>query len=1331
MNKYYIYTVFFWCLLGFAQENQNNFVFDYISSKEGLSHNYVTKVVSDSLNVKWIATENGITKYDGVNYYTIRPGLKYPGLQNENIETLFLDSKNNLWIGTKSGGLSKLEIKTHKLTNLNNILTNATKASLRIKAIQEDNEGNIWVGTHQKGIYVLDPIEEKIVQHHEITEYRFIKKDKQGNIWFTQGFSLKKYVPEKRQIFSYSVGEYVSTMIDDTSRNCFWFGIINNKAKHHVLKLDKTTNKFTKVYTKIPAEFTSTLYLDRHDNLWVGTWGNGLYTSDSEVSKFKKMNLVYPPDAKKTNNYEIILDIHEDKNNVLWISSDFGGIVTLTEGRGFENLDQFVTNKTLVEEKNFHSVFQDEEDVYLGTLRNGLFYGKDFESLVQLKETSKSKVQAISKHNDDIVISTSKAVLFLNKNHNVTNTLKIGKATCFLSENNNTLWVGSQLSGLFKVKTGASDAPEKVKIFSSRNPKAKIESMRITSMVKDSQNNFWLGTYNGLHLYDKAADEFVHHSKLLTEEIPNIINTIYTDSEYVWLGTPSGLFKLQYAEGKLSVLKTYDALQYGLENDFICGITSDNQGFIWLTTSTNLIRFDKFNDSFVNFGEQDGVYTSVFNLRSLFNTSSKSVIYAGGTDNLTYFNPESIVESQKEEELIFTYLKIDNKKIEAFDTINEHIILTKDFNYTNAIKLSHKEKSFGVGFTNVDYLDNSAINYRYKLVGFDEQWNYLKNQNEINFIGLSAGAYELLISSSKDYKNWTVPIKLNVDILYAPWASPFAYALYFMIILGTVVGVVFVLMRQFQLKDKLEKERELSEAKFTFFTNISHEFRTPLTLIVSPIKEILQGEEKLSPHLTDKLVTIEKNSDRLFNLITQLLDFRKAEHGLLKLDVRNGNFVRFSNEVFLYFKEQARIKNIEYTFSCNKAEILFPFDRNKMEIVLCNLISNALKYTEENDKISLDIKANSEVCKISLKDTGIGMSKMFKKKIFDRFYQIQSTNTSNIIGSGIGLSFSKKIIELHHGSIDVESKVEHGTEFIIELPLGHNFYQQEVLNSKRQSTDLIENYQEIDNSAVIDLKVKSKENTLLIVDDNNDIRNYLNQLLRGEYNILEAKNGVEGVEVATQEVPDLILCDIMMPEKDGLAVCKDLKSQITTSHIPIILLTARSSNMFEIQGLEIGADDFITKPFDPQVIKARISSVLQNRAKIRESFLNKIRFEPSSSNIEQSDPEGVFIEQAVLLVEENLTNESFDIKTMIDKLNMSQSSLYRKIKSLTGLSITAFIRSVRLKKAAEYILTGDDKLSVVSQRVGFNDYKYFRESFKSQFSCLPSEYKMNKIENNN
>jgi signal transduction histidine kinase/DNA-binding response OmpR family regulator len=948
-------------------------------------------------------------------------------------------------------------------------------------------------------------------------------------------------------------------------------------------------------------------------------------------------------------------------------------------------------------------------------------------NLARVEVVENSKIYSINKYRDYVFVGTANNFYILDRNGKLLRIVELRKVTCTFFEGDQ-MWVGTQQLGLWKFDISDIFNPiqnSRYNIYGSHN---KIESDRITTITKDYSGNLWIGTYNGLHKFDDETKRFVNQSEFFSGQMPKITNTLYVDNHFIWVGTPSGLYQLKYENDTLEIVKSFNDSNY-LKNDFICGITKNNDNVMWLSTSNSIVKYNPNDQSFTHYGKNDGVGTSQFNLRSFYNFDHE-LILAGGVDNLTYFNPSEISDASIKSEIIITQFNVDNIDIVPGDSINGRILLNNAINYTDKITLTHKEKSLYLSFIKNNFRNDIKSNYRYRLIGHEEEWVDLNEKSELNFMGLGPGNYELQLSASDDGKNWVKPKILGVEVLYAPWLSPLAYSFYIVMLLLIIGTVIFLVMRELHERNKLKKEQELSESKFTFFTNISHEFRTPLTLILSPLKE-LNKSTQFDSKTTEKLYTMEKNANRLLDLINQLLDFRKADHGLLKLDVKPGNFVNFSKEVFLYFKELSATKQINYSFGAMQEEIIFPFDRNKMEIVICNLISNSLKFSAPGAKVKLKVSGTKSACIMVLEDTGQGMDRESKNRIFDRFYQINSTNTSDIIGSGLGLSFTKKIVELHDGTIDVESKVNKGTVFTLSFPItsGSRNPEYKPKRIEIETTSLFPKSNidiEVPSNT---LKVNARENTILIVDDNLEIRNYLNQLLNEDYNVISARDGVEAIEIASEEIPDLILCDIMMPRKDGLAVCKELKEQLNTSHIPILLLTARSANLFEIKSLDTGADDFITKPFDPDIVKARISSALKNRLKLREHFLNKVRFEPSVSNSQNKDSETLFIERLVQLVEENLMNDQFGIESIMAILHMSQSTLYRKIKSLTGLSLTAFIRSIRIKKAAEIILTENEKLKTVSLLVGFNDYKHFSESFKKQFGCLPSEYKSVKKDN--
>ena len=1310
----------------FAQENNTNYIIDFITTREGLSHNYVSSIVSDNLNMKWIGTENGITKYNGYDFEYIKPSEEFKELLNENIEVLFLDKESNLWIGTKSGGLSYLDIKKNQVKNYNHLIDLVNEGDMRITALSQDKDGNIWAGTWKGGVFVIDFKNDKLLKHYPSNQPIYsIEQDFNNNMWFSDGIRLNHYNFLDETLSASNIKSPITDILSDSGRKKIWIATSGYNTKLYSFNYE--TNAIDSIETGVKSNFSKKLSLDNYNRLWIGTWGKGVYRSNETLSHFDKIELVSSNSEKISGNYNIILDIHQDKNNVTWLATAHGGLVKLLEGNGFLNADEHILNTSLKNYLNCTSIYKNDDAIFVGTF-TGLYYGKDFSTLSKVEKVGNEKINVIYEKNQKLYIGSANgfSIYDLATKKVVFKSRRTRKVTSFFIDNDR-VFIGTQQDGLAIVALENIYDEENYTFFSDNfDNEQKLESSRITGIKKDLQGNIWVSSYNGLHLFDKEGNSFLHQSKFLKGNLPSvIINSFYIQGKYLWLATPNGLLKLNYSNSELTIEKTITKKD-GLNSDFICALTFDDASNIWLSTHTEIVKYNDLNNSIISYGETNGIESTSFNNNSYFNYNNE-LIYFGGIDNITYFTPHEIKDFNIIPEIIFTNLRVNNEIIQ-FKPGNS--IIEENFNYVEEINLNHHQSFFSVGFVANDFLGNLNIKYRYLLEGYNDGWIDLQNRNEINFAGLPPGNYTLKVQASRDSQNWNAPHTLKINLSGSPWISPLAITLYSLLFLVILFYLIKSNNYRLKLKNNLEiaridreKEIELSEAKLTFFTNISHEFRTPLTLIMSPLKELLEIEN-LPNKVSKNLNTIDRNSNRLLNLINQLLDFRKADHGLLKLDVSQGNFVRFSNEVFLYFKEAAKMKDIKYKFKSEKDDIEFPFDRNKMEIVLCNLLSNALKYTEFGGKITMKLDRNDEYCIISIKDTGIGMNPEDLKRIFDRFFQIKSANTARMIGSGIGLTFSKKIIELHHGSITANSEVNVGTEFIVKLSMNPEHYEDSI-NHDFLKSDNIKSYNLKDITLNIEtLNLKAKEHTVLAIDDNPEILDYIKDILSDTYNVILANNGDEGYEKASEEIPDLIISDVMMPGKDGITLCKELKSQITTSHIPIILLTARTASVYEIEGLKTGADDYITKPFDARVVKARIASLLENREKLRAHLLNKVRFEPTPTEIEiDEDTEQAFINRAILLVEDNLQNSSFGIEMMMDELNMSQSTLYRKIKSLTGLSLTAFIRSVRLKRAASLILSSDLSLKEIAYSVGFNDYKYFKISFQKQFECLPSNYK--------
>lgn len=1312
-----------------AQKNIE-YVRNYINTEQGLSHNYVTSIISDDLNNKWIGTENGITKFNGYDFEYIKPSLGYKHLQNENIEVLFKDTSNNIWIGTKSGGLSFMDTRHNSIKNYNYLIDIQDEGDIRVTEISQDTNGNIWIGTWGHGVFIINVEKDSLIKHFKNQSPIFsIIPGEHGDMWYTSDRNLIHYSSNIESVERFNLGITITDLVYDDYRNKIW--VATSGKSTALYYYDYESRKIGSIQTGVTSNWAKIVSLDKDHRLWIGTWERGLYRSNQDLTSFEKLNISPSGAGSSNQNYDIILSIHQDKSGQIWIGTANAGIVKLIPNKGFHNAADIIPQLSYLENLNITSVYKTQKEIFIGTFKKGLYAGKNFHNLQQVPGIPMTKIYSIYRHKDQLFVGSRYGfyIYDFNKRKTIFQTDLLKKVTCFYVDKKNNLYIGTQQQGMAVVPLNKINSPRFYTYYTDAGDSSnRLTSNRVTDIKEDGLGDIWVGTYYGIHLFDPESGQIFNQEQLLEDDLPSvIINVLSINDKDIWAGTPSGLIRLKY-DNKKNKLFVQDKLtvENGLRNDFICSITFDGSNNLWMTTNTEIIKYDPQNKSFIAYGKLEGVGTSSFNTGSFYNYNKDS-IYFGGMDNITFFDSKSISTFTTLPEVVFSNLRVNNRTVE-YDENND--LINQTFSYADKIKLEPEDKFFSVGFAVNDFLGKQNVRYRYILEGYQDEWINLKNENEINFASLPAGNYKLKVAATRDNQNWSKPKELSIMVGKSFWVSSWAFLLYILII--SLAIYFFFKFKQNQLKlrsdlkiIKIEKEKEyaLNESKLNFFTNISHEFRTPLTLILAPVKDLINSEN-ISEMARKKLNGIERNTERLLHLINQLLDFRKAESGLLKLNASEGNFVRFSNEIYLYFKEIASDKKVRYKFNSEFEELRFPFDRNKMEIVLCNLLSNALKYTNPGDKIIFKLSKEETFCVITISDTGIGINPEDLDKIFDRFFQIKSGNTSRMVGSGIGLAFSKKIVELHHGDISVESKKNKGTQFRIKINMDHEKYRDQI-DETYINTDNLRAYDiQIKKERTTNLNINSKKYSVLIVDDNVELLDYMKEILEKHYQVSLASSGEEGYEIASREIPDLIVSDVMMPGKDGITLCKELKSQISTSHIPILLLTARSSTVFEIEGLQTGADDYVTKPFNPSIIQARISSLLENRAKMREHLANKVRFEPTGYLDEvDNDSENSFIQKAMQLVEDNVHNSSFGIDMMIDHLNMSQSTLYRKIKSLTGLSLTGFIRSVRLKKAAYLILNSDLNLNEIAYEVGFNDYKYFKTTFKKQFECLPSKYR--------
>jgi signal transduction histidine kinase/DNA-binding response OmpR family regulator len=732
----------------------------------------------------------------------------------------------------------------------------------------------------------------------------------------------------------------------------------------------------------------------------------------------------------------------------------------------------------------------------------------------------------------------------------------------------------------------------------------------------------------------------------------------------------------------------------------------------------------------VNFDVSDGVNGKNFTEASVFK-NDRGEIFFGGNFGLTYFNPNEIEKFQDTHKPIFTALRVLNELIQPGRGSEFGEILSKSIIHTKEIELSYHQNNFEIEFSALDYQSRGRDQYQYKLENHDENWNIIGKRHFVNFNNLKPGEYILQVKSANRHNVWNEQAtELIIKIKPPIWQTWYALIFYILLITGIVTVIRWNAVKQVRLANNLEMEKmqheqdqKLSELKLRFFTNLSHEFRTPLTLILAPLKELIQKREtyKISDEAANKIGVVQRNSLRLMKLVNQLLDFRKVESGNAKLLMHNTDLEKFVSEICYPFYELADINNIKFKFKSALKTKNTWFDRDKLEIVLNNLVSNAFKYLKQNGKIEVALFEEEDEVLISVSDNGPGIRPSEINHIFDRFYGVGQAGT--YASTGIGLALAKRFTEIQKGNITVTSTPNKHTEFIVSLLKGDaHFNPEEKTDLENAESSFIQ--KEAILSGILPRKSKPKgksDECILIVEDNVEVQNYLKELLEPLYNIQTVSNGSEGIKMATKLIPNLIISDVMMPVMDGFEFCKRIRSNDLTSTIPFIFLTAKSDEQFKLLGTRIGADDFMSKPFDPALLVEKVNNIIISRKKLQKKLSKSIRLEPS--DIEITSTEEIFIGKVISIIEKNLQNAKFSSEVLASDLNMSGSSMYRKLKGLTGSSTAEFIRSIRIKRAAQLLADKQKTITEIAYDVGFNDVKHFRSVFQKQFSCSPSQYR--------
>ena len=1340
---------------------QDGFQIKKFGFKDGLSNNEVTTILQDKRGFMWIGTRDGLNRFDGDEFRTYRENSQ-PGyrLSSSSVEDLFEDSKGNIWIGTKTGGVDKYDpwneqIRQFSYTNRQTEIFKDT----RIVQVVEDHNHEVWLIARDKGIYKI--LNDSTFEEHPVgVTIRKVFIDKNNLFWLATESGLILYDIKNRTGKTIYSASGITSIEFDPGRGKIWIGSWGTG----LLSLDLSQGYFsTPTLEKHRLNGSNkplhvySLMLKENGDLWAGTWGDGLFILNHEKDQIHHFTKNYK--NPNTLSSDIVLTIYEDRSGMVWAGTDRGGVHLFKPNEtGFHRLEyNFFEENSFSHEYISCVITDNHHNLVAGTyggginkisLRNGIitkynqslggpYHGdNDIQSLLIDSHGSlwagDLNVGLFQFYDFDGNISPN----FTNLTAETRPKINGYKVTSLLEDSPESIWVGTQRNGLNRVDL---DHQGRITRVLHDNFGALDLNKRITCILNSDGDYLWVGTYKGLLKYPKQR--MVDKSLSIKKITGELISSAYRDKKgNIWIGTPNGLQYIDLQSDQPAITR-YD-INHGLSHNYVTGITaSPDEKFIWISTNYGLNLFDTLSQRFKTFYKEDGLAGNTFSPNGVYRAENGEIFF-GASGGITYFHSDSIKLKDAPPALVITSLKInDDQDVKIGESYWGDVLLSKPLYETKKIILNHHINKITFSFSTLDYFSSSkAINY-YKLEDYNDKWIPLSNQNYFSFSNLGRGEYNLLIRTPARHNSKPFnQTSLAITILPPPWASTGAIIGY--IILGLIIGygIFRMLAAQGNLRNKLkiekitrEKEHELHQLKLQFFTNISHELRTPLTLIAGPIEELSRLNDK-DRSLQDKIQLMHRNVRRLLRLSDQLITFRKVEVEKMTLNLSKNDLVAFCREIYQLFKLGSGDDKYHFYFNSQLESLDAYFDLPMLETIIYNLISNAVKFSKkEGGDIGIDIKKDPlspGYVTISVSDYGIGISQDHIEKIFKRFYQLGSTTMNT--GAGIGLSLVKRLVEMHNGTIRVKSKPGEGTKISLVFPFLKEKWYQELKASDylvlEENTEWVPKYREQEIQDLMGGEVFPESQlqhegkaSLLIVDDNEDLRTYLDKIFAPTYEVYHACNGIEALSLLDKQPVDMIITDIMMDEMDGVELCQKIKITSSYSHVPIVILSAKVEVEDQLSGLKIGADDYVEKPFNPEVLKAKVRNLLDKKNEMRRYYRQEFLMEAERGEIENLDEK--FILDVKEIVENNI-EDSNRIKLLIqEEMAMSKATFYRKLKSLTGYSLSEFIRSIRVKKAAILLESSSQNISQIAYSVGFNDLKYFRTCFEGEFRQTPTEYR--------
>lgn len=1244
-------------------------------SAAGLPGGTIVSIVNTGPYYWFLFADSGLYKMQPDGKILKFPGSNFPGSVVTDVKA---DSKDNLVIVRNSGIVEKIDSRSNKLIFRSDAISKTLNKELYSFSLFVDRQDDIWL--------YLPAIPFGTIYYNSITK------------------EVKRFTNENNILNN----DIVSGIVQDDKNN-IWIG-----TDHGGINIiDK--NAFTTSYlknvegdnTSLSQNVITSLYKDDLGIIWMGTYKRGINYYHENISKFPLYR--HQPGNNASLTYDDVNRFVEDSKGNMWIGTNGGGLIyfdrqhnTFKQYRHEANNSNSISNDVIVS-----LLIDHEQKLWIGTYFGGLdcFDGKYF------------------KH--------------YRHNNTDPNSLAEDRIWELYEDDNHHLWIGTYNGGLDRFDR------EKNIFYHYKKGANALSSNYISSFTADKQGNLWVGTDAGIDVLSKSTGEFLHYNAA-SNSIANddVISLLRDNQDNIWIGTRNGLSVFNATSNRFQTFNTKN----GLPDNSVLNIIQDNTGNIWISTPRGLSKITAQNGNGIiritckNYDELDGLQNRDFNENAAYKTRAGELVF-GGASGFNLFHPSSIKENKNIPGIVFTDFQLYNNTLSIGEQYNDHVILSQAISETKEITLGYNENSFSIAFAALSFDNTEKNQYAYMLEDFNKDWLITSAATRrATYTNLDPGEYIFRVKASNDDGVWNSEgISLRIHILPPFWQTPLAYTLYVLALIAILFFARRLVIQRARMRFALEQERkeahrlhELDMMKIKFLTNVSHEFRTPLSLILTPLDKIVKNTQ--DPGQKKHFLLIHRNARRLLNLVNQLLDFRKMEVQELTLNPSEGDVTKFIQEISYSFTDMAEKKNIQFFYTSNKEHLLTSFDHDKLERILFNLLSNAFKFTPEYGNVTVDVfteeKDEDAIVHIKVKDSGIGIPKEKQEKIFERFFQNETPETIINQGSGIGLAITKEFVRMYNGTIQVESVVNNGTCFTISLPfkkLASAAIDNSPLslNGNHVMQENAEPCNEEEKVTVLKSRNgKSKKQTILIVEDNEDFRFYLKDNLRHLFNVCEAINGKEGWQKTLTNYPELIVTDISMPLMNGIELCHKIKTDPRTKHIPVIILTALTGEDKHLKSLEIGAADYITKPFNFEIMLSRINNILEQQQSLKKALIKHAEAKPSEIKVPSGDAK--FIQQVMEVIEKNLSNPDFSVEELSRELYISRVAMYKRIFNLSGKSPLDFIRFIRLQRAAQLLEKTELTVSEVAYEVGFNNPKYFAKFFKAEYNIVPSAYQAEK-----